>query len=410
MVKGLYVFRVTLASLMFLLFGAVSTVPIWVSISVTGRSLLLVVLFAVTLHSTWKISPLYSQASRITFFLMHFLLLIAFSSAVWSIDRRETLITVMGIALLLLTVQLCSTRRWRDLPTLVGDLKVLVWVSSLVLGVGLLAHLVGFATTGHGGRLQGLLNNPNIAALAGALTFFIGLGLYKRDSSFISTLILVPPLLTVFLTQTRTTLIALILAFIWILMRVGMKGVIISLGVGILIAVAVKTVGIGLFERVLSRFAEGAAENDGLSGRTSRWEAGLGQIESMPFGVGWGTNAAIVTELGGVNNYHNSYIQIAVEGGVIAAAVVILIYLTLICALVRVPKTILGLGVSAAFIAGVVIQFTESAIFGIGQPFPYLFWLVVGALLSLTTGSENQCPPEKVPTDHKHSAGALVYS
>lgn len=382
MLTSKFAYRAVLVLLMILLLGSVSTIPIWVQISSIGRPVALLLLAVVVYHNTRNIEPVYSTTGRIVFFLLHCIILSAIFSLVWSIDPVETVVTVAGVAALLFIVQRSSTRRWRDRSVLTGDLKTMVWTISVVLLIGVIAHSLGFASESESERFQGVLNNPNVAAQGAALTLAIGWGIYREQRGWLNLVALLPSALTLVLTETRTTLLAVGIAVAFLLLRSGVRGILIGIGVGLPMAFIAGRFGIGPLEGLLERFGQ-ESDGDAVSGRTVIWSSGIDLIKTMPQGTGWGTNMAVVEELGGFENYHNSFIHTGVEGGIIATLLIIAIYVILVLLLLRLPVTGLGAGISAAILAGIVIQFAESGVFGIGQPFPYLFWIPVGVALLL---------------------------
>lgn len=390
MPRGNSAYRVTLALLLFFLLGAASTIPLWISAASLSRPVLLLLFAAATVHATRDLAPSYSLAGRIVFTLLNGLLFFAAFTVFWSIDRSETLSTIIGLAALLFAVQRSSTRRWQDRAVLVGDLKVVVWTVGIVLFAGILTETLGISAESVSGRFQGLLNNPNIASQLSALTAAIGWGIYRWQRTWSNFLILLPPLLTILLTETRTTFIAIGVALLWLLLKNGIRGILTGLGIGIPVAFLTTVFGLGPLQGVLDRFEEAAIYGDSFSGRTFIWSSGVELIRNMPYGTGWGSHSAVVSELGGFDNYHNSFIHTAVEGGIIPVLLLVAIYLVIMVFLATQPATRLNSGIQAAIVLGIVIQFMESGVFGVGQPFPYLFWFSVGAALALSVPDPNR--------------------
>lgn len=383
MLPGQIVFRGALALLLISLLGAASTIPFWNYASTVARPLMLLLFALVTFHVTRKIDPVYSVGGRIVFTLLNWLLLLATFTVVWSIDRIETATTIFGLAALLFVVQRSSSRRWRDRGVLAGDLKTIVWVISTVLFLGVVTESLGVTFQSTSGRFQGLLNNPNIAAQIAALTLAIGWGVYREQGGWPNLLMLLPSSLTIVLTETRTTFIAIGVALMWLLAKKGKKGILIGLGVSVPIALLIYTFGLGPLRGTWERFGEASPHGDSFSGRTFIWSSGFDLIRSMPYGTGWGSNTAVAEKLGGFENYHNSFIHTAVEGGVMAPLLLVSIYLTIFFVLLRLPTLGLNSGIHSAIVLGIVVQFMESGVFGVGQPFPYLFWFSIGGAIAL---------------------------
>jgi O-antigen ligase len=82
-----------------------------------------------------------------------------------------------------------------------------------------------------------------------------------------------------------------------------------------------------------------------------------------------------------VSVVHNSYLQLLLELGLAAVAPLALLLLAVGRVALRAPVRRADSGLVWLVVTGLLIQVTESAIFGTGQTYPYVFWFVVAGVL-----------------------------
>ncbi|MEK8106817.1 O-antigen ligase family protein [Micromonospora sp. M12] len=134
-------------------------------------------------------------------------------------------------------------------------------------------------------------------------------------------------------------------------------------------------------------------DNGDLSnGRTQTWQAAFELWQSRPtlgYGYASGMHLFEQTRQNGffnvnVNLVHNSYLQWLLELGVIGVAPILVLLFAAIRAALLAPMGALNSGLIWLVITGLLIQVTESTMFGMGQPYPYVFWLAVAGVLVRT--------------------------
>lgn len=308
----------------------------------------------------------------------------AMLSIFWSQSRIETL-TDGGIVLVLVFIlHYTSTTRWQNRSTLVGDMGIIYWTTTILLLVGTLLGLAGLLDAmGGNGRLQGLFPNPNLLGLVAVVSLAIGVGVAAERRNALVWLSLLIPASNIILSQSRTAIIAVIVGILWALLRGNLMRIVPIALVTSLLVVCVQIIGVAVFEDVLNRFTamEGG---DLLNTRTNAWADVIWNIQEHPMGVGWAATRKAMEELylagyteSGMFTMHNSWFQAFNELGWIGLpAIAFLAFATLRAAVMADPRG-LGLGMVAATVAGSLTHFTESAMFGIGGPYPYLFWFAV---------------------------------
>lgn len=337
---------------------------------------------------------------RIAVFSLWITATIALASILWSSSRLETLVQSLIFVAFVYILHETSTVRWKNRNVLYDDIRAGYFAALFLLLLGMILATVGFpeAVSSFSGRHQGIFNNPNLLGMISALTAALGLGVASHQRSWILWLSITIPVSQVILSESRTSMIALAIAIIWVIARKGPKTIVFSALIsGAIFTATWNAASKALFE-VFDRFlsADGTAP---LNSRTLAWTQSLDYLSSNPMGVGWAATTALLDSYredgigSGLSSIHNSYLQIIFELGWIALIPLALINVLLIGTLVKVRPSGLNFGLVALTLAGAVIQFTESAIFGIGQPYPYLFWF--GLIAALTFPQEANRPQHR---------------
>ncbi|MFC7432503.1 MULTISPECIES: O-antigen ligase family protein [unclassified Agrococcus] len=382
------VLRLALGLVLLTTLGAASTVEAWAAASTYGRLAALALLVVAVLREP---APA-GEPSRSQRWLLGALLAIAgvaTATALWSIDVAATLEQALLLWILVAVVALASRRRWRDADVVVGDVRVVVAVVAAVLAAGLAGHALGLVPLPYGGRFQGLLANPNMAAQVSTLAIFLSLVVLRRRRSWMAVACLAASVATIVLSESRTALLAVAVGVAWMAVLAGARGVVAVVGLVVATGCAATMLGPSPLRLALDRFGD-AADRDGLSGRSSIWAAAVDAIAARPHGWGWGTTEAVLAgahragatrEL--AQSFHGSVLQVAVEGGLLAAALLVVAYAATVAPMLRLRAHAVPAALSGLVAAGIVAQVSESGVFGTGQPFPYLFWFGVAALLGL---------------------------
>lgn len=310
---------------------------------------------------------------------------LAVASVFWSVAPLETVARAIPFAAFVFILHRTSTTRWLDRRVMIEDVSVGYWTSWSVLAIGAAMGGLGIsgAVSDYSGRHQGFLNNPNLLGMISAITLMIGFGVAlrcRRPAIWVS---LVIPLSQVLLSQSRTAIIATALGGIYIVVRGRSRKGLLAAGLVLAGALAVANmIGLNPLGDVFSRFGE--QQGSGLlNSRTFAWFDSLRYVELNPLGTGWGATTVALDEfssaglMADLSSVHNSYLQIVFELGWIGVLPAVFALFVFVGVAIWANTHGLGIGLVAAVVTGAIIQFTESSIFGVGQPYPYLFWFAV---------------------------------
>ncbi|WCN83518.1 O-antigen ligase family protein [Micromonospora sp. LH3U1] len=329
-------------------------------------------------------------------------------SFAWSVVPMETL--QRGVALLLLAalVHVLVRRRWPDRTVMMADLRVvyLVLSASTVVSLGIgLADGTLVASMSSIERFQGLYNNPNMLGIVCALTIPLGWTVYRQSRRHAALLGMVPAAACLLLSQSRTALIAVLVGALWIVLRYGLGRLVrLAAGVTAMLLVAylfnlLPTIFAAPWMRqFVLRFTDPTG-GDLSNGRTQMWQAtvdlwwqnrptlGFGYasrnylFELASYDEFFGTSVSVV---------HNSYLQLLLELGLAAVLPLVLLLVAAGRVVLRAPVVRADAGLVWLVVSGLLIQVTESAMFGTGQTYPYVFWSVVAAALLHLPGNRNR--------------------
>jgi len=379
--------------------GAISSVPVWADFATYGRVGTVALLLAASYITTSRQRP--AKLSRLEKWVLGLLGLLAFMAAVsivWSAARFDTAVQAALMVAFVLILHRLVTRRWVGRSVVVKDLRAAIIVLSMMMAIGIAAFYAGALPATFSGRFQGLFNNPNVAALIAVITLFIAWGLFLERRTLGRFLILLPPLLTIALTQSRTAFLAVVVGAAWIALRSGVRVFVATAALG----GAAAWLGSPLWLPVVSRFGV-EASGDVYAGRTLGWQTALTLLQERPIGYGWGATQAVFASAyeSGQSTFrpqsiHNSYLQVAFELNWLGFALMALLLVGVIGTLLKRKPWGIEVGLSGSVVAGLGMHFSESAMFGTGQPYPWLFWFAVAGLLVML----------RVPRqDRKHSQG-----
>ncbi len=282
---------------------------------------------------------------------------------------------------------------------MVGDFSVAVTVLSLSMLIGIGVHFAGLLPATFSGRFQGLFNNPNLAAIIALLTMFLAWGLFLESRGVLRLLLVVPPFLTIALTETRAAFVAALIGMVWMGARAGWR--MFFLTAALLATIA--ALGAPLWMPVIDRFGVISA-GDAFAGRTLGWETAFHLLSLRPVGYGWAATQSVFASAfdSGLSVFrpqsaHNSYLQTLLEVNWVGAAILILVLIGVVVLIFRQRPTGVEVGFSGAVVAGLVIQASESPLFGTGQPYPWLYWFAIAGLMA----TRRQHPPRAMPRSQK---------
>lgn len=385
------------AATLLLMMGAVSTVAPLMAVAEYGRYAAAGALLGVTWLTTRKTLPVIRTRlhSRVLGMLW-IVVLIAALSILWSVDKTQSALQTVALAILVGLIHLLSTRRWTDRAKMVEDFRVAFDVLTLQFFACLAAwalHLPNAyafgGTADTAGRFQGVFNNPNMLALLAAISIPLGIGLFNERRTLWRLAIIVVPCSVLILTESRTSQIAAAIAIIWMVLRSGAVNIAKFAYVSILGFLILLASGIDLLGTTFSRF--GSLEGgDLLNTRGDAWGSAIELVQIQPLGYGWQAGRELFESLQGSADFtftrtsvHNSYLQFILELGIMG--ILPLAYLTFALLWTAVAGKTRGLesGFVGVITAGLIVQITESAIFGTGQPYPYVFWFAMAGALTV---------------------------
>lgn len=333
---------------------------------------------------------------------------VAVASTAWSVAPFDTATQALMLGFITAIIHGALTRRWASTADAMADLAVGFWVVTTALAVSILAYLaqIGEARSS-AGRMHGIFDNPNMAGFLAALTVPLGFALYRHGSSRWIAASTVLVLVALILSQSRTPLVALAVAAVWVIARSGhitlIKTVYVVSVATVSHALLTALLGAGLLpqgsDNVFARFTANEG-GDLLNTRSIAWDQAIIQWEGAPWGgVGYGASPAVLRSMLGSwafqfssESVHNSYLQWFMETGLAGVLPLTFVLVAAGCVAVLAPRRTPSFALAGLVVVGLVIQMGESSMFGTGQPYPYLFWLAVAAG-ALSTGGQGASKP-----------------
>lgn len=383
------------------------------SLAKIGALLLLAV---VTFFTTRNQSGIWaSSLHKFTIMSLWLTAILATLSVAWSYVWAETLLQAAIFCMFVYIVHRVSAARWQDRNILAGDIGASYWSTFALLSVGAILALGGFpeAISSFSGRWQGLFNNPNLLGMMATLTTLLGVGWAMHKKSWIVWLSVIVPASQVVLSESRTAMIATATALLWALIRGKAKYVAVAAYSAVLAVVGARAFGVELNSESFNRFTamEGG---DLLNSRTAGWADAINYVSGHPLGIGWAATTDVLASyraagIGtGLSSVHNSYLQVIYELGWLGVIPVVFVAAILIRVSFMRADSGIAAGLIAMALSGTLIQFTESAIFGVGQPYPYVFWFAVLACILLKSGDKKveQSAQSSIPVELPSKVGA----
>lgn len=374
-------------------FEAVGSVGGYVKIAAVG------ILATVTLFTTRGPSQPIMGLHRLIIGTLWGTVALAFASTLWSQFPTESALQAAMFAAFAFILHRTSTVRWIDRKVMAGDIGAAYVVMLLVIVVGFVLAFAGMeGAITWTGRHQGLLNNPNLLGMLAALALTLGIGYAAHRRSPALWVSLLVPLAAIALSGSRTALLATAVAGLWVILRSGFVRTTLIALAAVTVALVMQASGADPFGSTLERFTANEG-GDVLNKRSIVWDLVFHSLGTNPLGVGFGSTPDALDAVfsrgeleGGLSSVHNSYIQMLYELGWVAVVVVVILVAAFIKIAVSSPVSGLGVGLVATVVVGAVIQITESAIFGFGQPYPYLFWVAVLAAVVNSTQADKPAP------------------
>jgi exopolysaccharide production protein ExoQ len=381
------------AIMLLFMIGAESSVPIFAEDSNRLRY----VVAALLMLWTWR-KRAHSQVPRVARRLvgvLTVLVILAFASTAWSVDRAVTFQQSFALLFVSGLVALLARDRWADGKLIGEDLGVAftMLTASAVVSLGLVAvHDPGARAFNL--RLQGIYNNPNALGYLTAIGIPLGVACYLSTRRPWYLVGIVPLAVALVQCQSRTALVAVVVGVLWLVARRGVGAFAkATVAVGALFAVLI--VGAPVFAFHTPSFistTEARFENGGgtglLNSRTIAWSDAVGLWKQQPIeGYGFQAGEALFDEDfdNGKINFaavvvHNSYLQVLLELGLLGVLVLLAAIIgVFVPVMFRAAREHPGSPFVGVVVTGLAVQITESAMFGTGQPYPWVFWLAACA-------------------------------
>ncbi|MDQ0689864.1 O-antigen ligase [Arthrobacter sp. W4I7] len=379
-----------------LMMGATSTIAPLVTVAEYGRYAAAAALLAVTWLTTRGIAPVISgKLHQRALGALWLTVALAAASVLWSVDRIRSGLQVVALVMLVSLIHVLSTRRWTDRDRMLKDLKVGFYVLTGAFIACIAAPFLGIPETrAFGGsedtvgRFQGLFNNPNMLALLSAITIPLGWGHFRERPTVFRFVSVLPAVVTTFMAESRTAIIAAAAAMLWVVLRSGAKTIaralyVLGLTAGIALVSNLNPLG-----TALDRFGK-IEGGDILNTRGTAWEAAIRLVIEQPIGYGWQAGRSLFESLQGASDFefsrtsvHNSYLQSLLELGFISLLPLAYLTFTMVVLAFRGSSRGMGAGLAGVIAAGLIVQVTESAMFGTGQAYPYIVWFAVAGGLA----------------------------
>jgi exopolysaccharide production protein ExoQ len=318
-------------------------------------------------------------------------LIIAGASALWTSDAANALSQSLILALTILFVTLTATRRWGSQSLVVRDLHVILGALVTLSALSLAGAASGASFAyGYQGAYRGIFHSATSTGMMAALAMPLAWGLKstsRRRWPYWACIGVGGATLVV--SQSRGAILALVGAVAWLVVRGGAGRVAHALAASLVVVVlaffAAPTFGLrNPLTGVVERFVPDQDE-DYSSTRITAWERSVELWITKPvLGHGFRSTEALFEQERvegfefGAETTHNGFLQVLLELGVVGVIVLGATLFRLV-RFVRRCRTDLSSGLLATLTVGLLLQFTESPMFGTGSIFPLIFWLVAAA-------------------------------
>ena len=319
------------------------------------------------------------------------LAVIALASTAWSIAPAQTAQQAAAYLMLGAVLHGLTACRWHHREVALGDLAAVVRPLAAMVALGLVGARIGLVTAdAHSGRHHGVFANANTLGMLAALVAATSAGLFLHRRSAWAAGAVVVCVYAILLAQTRTAILALAAAGLWLILRRGARSAVTAGVVAALAGLGVAMSGLaperlpGPAGRLAQRFS-GDAPSGVLSGRGTTWDLTLQLWHQRPVtGYGFRTGELVIAVQGPAAGYEsdvigNSFLQVVLELGLLGVVPFGILLFALLGVARRAPVSGGGAGLVAGCVVGLCVAFTESALLGTGQAFCWLVWLVAAA-------------------------------
>lgn len=338
---------------------------------------------------------------------------VAIASCLWSVDPLVTAQQAVALAAVAGIVHALLSRRWVSGGLIAGDLAAGFWtiVAFLAAGlVGLAAGLPHMQSSYDGQaitdmRFQGLAGNPNMLAVLCVPVIPLAWYLFREQGRCRFLGGGGVAVVSMLMSQSRTALLAVAVGAIITMLRRGPRAVSTFVVVGGAAAGCAYVTGLtqwmsrsGLYTNLVDRFGSDAGGGS-LNGRPEVWAECVRLLWERPsLGYGYAAGPSLFHQLIAGNDLsiivdvaHSSYLQWMLETGVVGLPALGFLIAACVAAAIHASRSRSGSGLAWLTVAGLIMQVTESAMLGIGQAYPYIFWAgVAGAAAHRQAGRNLQ--------------------
>ena len=334
----------------------------------------------------------------------------AFVTAFTGAFRVQTLAQSALLVLMFGFLALTLSKRWLTSDVIRQDLTLgfgLICGAQALGLIGALTHQP-WATADYG-RFEGLFSNANYAGAMSAIGLMIGLyfissQLRNHISWGIAGMLTLG--LTLLLSGSRGALLALVVGLIPLFRIRASRRVLLLAGGGVVAVGIVLTVMSYLRPSLGGAFNRALQGSDITSGRLQIYSELLMRWWHMPwFGTGYRTTELLTGphRLTG----HDTYLSVLTETGIVGAAVFIVLLVLLLRAgpPLRTNRVLLG-----AVVTVLMVEVTESFLFGWGSPIPMFEWLTLLAFVAVgrLSGAAAAWPSGSRSADPSHRRSIIV--
>lgn len=333
--------------------------------------------------------------------------MLASSAAGWQTVTSDAYMQFALLALVLVFLTVMLAKRWRSEGPIRNDVASLFLALVLLNGSGVAAWIAGidWAVDPDYGRFTGVFFNANYAGMTSMLGLALLLFLMRtrpKPSSAIwylgGAIVLIVSLL---LSGSRGSLLGLGAGLaLWVISRAGLKYLVPAIPFVVLGGLLVWWASPAILSQAEAAFSRGLQGSDLSSGRFAIYEYLLGVWRASPwFGIGYRSTEQLGI-LDGVEA-HNIYLSTLVETGLVGFVPFLVLIICILAAGRANGQPTLFVPVFAIL----VVEMTESSLFGFGGPTALAFWLLFALHAANGTARTARTPEPEEFTDE--SAGDM---
>jgi O-antigen ligase len=259
---------------------------------------------------------------------LFFLVLWLGLSSLWAADTKHALMIWVQLVGSLAFAATVAIFLYRDTY---GVLRIIAIALAFSMGLNvLMVFAVPSLAVTETGRWAGVTGNPNylgslagVAALTAIVTLLGSRGLLRKSLFGLASCL---SIYVIIQSDSMTSLVALLTALSWYWFSAVKK----FMGGGLFAEILFVAVILALSTLVFVQLSPHSAldfmgRDPGLTGRTGLWEAGSELVMAKPFaGYGLGSDTLSLGVLHRATNFHNGFLELTIQGGLIGMAWLVL--------------------------------------------------------------------------------------